>query len=396
MSEALVLFGGDRPGEAVEWRRVAASGAIEAQGLDSPETIPAALRGRCILVLPGYVITTHEAVLTARNDRQALAAAPFAIEDELASDPDGLHLVLLPQDKSEPSDARSVLVAEKQVLEDWIGYLGDLDCRLHAVVPDYLCLPKDEEQLVTLGLAERLVLRDRNWGAAIDADMVPIVAEPIIERRERSGRLTHLAGDSFGLAGGVAASPQIDGYSLLAQNAVAAGPGLLQGSYAVRGKSAGPSMDLRRWMWPAAIAASALITLSGVNLVSGLMLRAETAAVQASTHALFLETFPDTQRVVNLRAQLREARTGDDGGRPEFLVLSAYLAAGLTDVDAVSIEAVRFDTERNELSVSVLFDTYEALADFNAAIERAGGRVEEGGSRQVGNRRAGDLRVRIS
>ncbi|MEO0754508.1 MAG: type II secretion system protein GspL, partial [Pseudomonadota bacterium] len=78
-----------------------------------------------------------------------------------------------------------------------------------------------------------------------------------------------------------------------------------------------------------------------------------------------------------------------------FLVLSGHMAAGLDAVDAVSIDSLRFDASTNEINASVVFDSYDALSRFRTAVESAGGRVVEGGSRQVGDRRAGDVKVSL-
>ena len=126
------------------------------------------------------------------------------------------------------------------------------------------------------------------------------------------------------------------------------------------------------------------------------MLNQSASDVRAETAEIFQTAFPEVSRVVNPRAQLRALSASGNAGEPEFLILSGYLAAAMQSAEGVTIDSMRFDSGRQELNVSVLFSSYSALAELRNAIEAAGGAVEEGGSRQVGSQRSGELTVRRS
>jgi len=398
MSSLLVIFGGDRPDAPLAWRLLDGSGDVVAAGEGGLSDL-AGERGReAVLVLPGYLVSAIEASLPARSERQALAAAPFAVEDELASDPDTLHFALLPARREGGAGVRTVLAVDRELLAGWTGEMAEAGLSLRAVLADFLCLPGEADQVFALGTADRLVIRHGDWGTAIDGDIALAVAPAAIEARNCEGVPVLLAGEAHGVDGLEPAGDDArEPLAVLAAGARRAGPGLLQGAFAVRrgtgGGEARSAIALLRW--PAMLAAAATLAFSAVNLVQGLMLEARAEAVREETRTLFRSAFPGTERVVNVRAQLREASQAGDGARPDFLILSGYMAAGLEAVEAVSVESLRFDGESREISASILFDSYDALARFRAAVEAAGGRVVEGGSRQVGDRRAGDVKVTL-
>ncbi len=414
MSKVLVLICGDRPDAPLAWRLVDRPGSIITAGtgrLDAPDALDGgggqavadtgeslgAMAGEdAILVLPGFLVSAIEANLPARSERQALAAAPFAVEDELASEPDTLHFALVPGRRAGGDGQRTVLAIDRALLSDWVAAVAAAGLRLRAALPDFLCLPHDPERVVALGTDDGLVLRHGDWGTAIESDIAGAVVPTMIESRAGEDAARLLAGPDHGVGGFEGPEPgAADPLDVLTGGAVQAGPGLLQGAFAVRerGHRAGDVLAMLRW--PAALAAVATLAFSAVSLVQGMMLDAKAEAVRAESRALFLSAFPGTERVVNLRAQLRRVSQEQQGQRPDFLVLSGYVAAGVDAVDEVSIESLRFDTEAGEISASILFDSYDALASFRAAVEAAGGRVVEGGSRQLGDRRSGDVKVML-
>ncbi|MEO0755235.1 MAG: type II secretion system protein GspL, partial [Pseudomonadota bacterium] len=108
-----IVFGGEAPDAPVTVCTVEGR-----SGVPQPNAPQFGDIGMCggqdiILVLPGYVITALEAPIAARSERQAPAAAPFAVEDDLASDPDSLHFALAPQARGDQTGLRTVLAMDK-------------------------------------------------------------------------------------------------------------------------------------------------------------------------------------------------------------------------------------------------------------------------------------------
>ncbi|MEM0986508.1 MAG: type II secretion system protein GspL [Pseudomonadota bacterium] len=394
MSATVVIFAGDSPEAPLTWRVLGARQMVEHAGQGMLDALSDERASEAILVLPGYSVSAIPAHLPARNERQALAAAPFAIEEEIAADPEDQHFALMPVGAAAPEGQRTILAIERALLSRWIDALGARGIALRSVLADFQCVPVSGETVHAVGLPDRLVLRQGDWGVAIDADIATAVVPAVLESRSTDESPLLLAGTGHGLAIFQSAYAETaDPETVLAEGAVHAGAGLLQGDFAVRQRSSDAGASLPVLKWPAALTVAAAVLVSTVNVLQGALLQSRAETIRANTETMFLKAFPETDRVVNIRAQLRRVSQGGQTDQPDFLVLSGFLSSGLDAVDAVSVESVRFDSDTGELSASILFDSYDALSRFRTAIETAGGRVVEGGSRQVGDRRAGDVKV---
>ena len=385
MSSSLVIFAGPEPAAPVEWRLVRASGAIDGAGMAQLDDLTGSGADRCVLILPGELVTAHDTHLVARSERQLLAAAPFAVEDQVASDLDAVHVAISPVRRDASESGRVAYVVDGACLDDWIGALERTGPRPSAVVPDYLTLPVQPGRILLAELAESALLRDVDWGAGVDRALGPQVLNSLIEMRVGDGEKQVIAED-------LTADEWRD---RMAANAADLKGGLLQGRYAVRRESASGE-NAGRWMPAGLLAAAAALSLVALNLVEGIRLQGAARSIEAETTNVFRAAFPEVERVVNPRAQLRALTRDSNGGSPDFLVLSAFIAEAGDAVPALEVSSLRYDGQNREMNVSVLFRSYDDLARFRNVIEAAGGVVEEGGSRQQGNRRAGDIVVRRS
>lgn len=374
MSATLIVFAGETPEAELAWREVSRQGEVTARGRAALGNIREVAQGAIILVLPGTAVTAHPLELAARSERQARAAAPYAIEDQIASELEEVHVALSP-----PGPDRTAYVVSNDVMTSWCEALASQDLQAAAILPDYLAVPVPEPgEIAILGASGRTLIRDGDWGASLDPAMSGELLDAVIASRGEDRRLAPLDGDGFDtLAVCAANSPHT----------------LLQGRYAPRQRV--ERADLSRLRRAGLLAAAAALALIAYNLAEGVMLRSQAEQVAAETETVFLEAFPDVDRVVNPRAQLRTmaAQTGESG--PDFLILSAWLTQASEAEPAVSVEAIRYDQQTGELVANVGFRDYEALGRFRGVIEAAGGIVEEGGSRQASNdTRTGEITVR--
>ncbi len=385
MSATLVIFAGQSPDAPVEWRLVRENGAIDASGLAQLWDLAESGTERCVLILPGESVTAHDTQLAARSERQLLAAAPFAIEDQVACDLDEVHVAVSPARRSEAGGGRTVYVVDAQLLEAWITALGDAGLRASAVFPDFLAIPCTPGRIALAEFPDRLLIRDGDWGAGIDRVLGPQIIDALIEMRA--------ADDARDLVS-EELSPE-EWRDRMAANAVGLKGGLLQGRLAPR-RETGSKGAGDRWQPAGLLVAAAVLSIVALNLVEGIRLRGATETIRAQTERVFQAAFPEIGRVVNPRAQLRAEMRETGGGAPDFLVLSAYIAEAGEAVPSLEVSALRYDGQSGELNVSVLFRSYDDLSRFRGVIESAGGLVEEGGSRQQGDRRAGDIVVKRS
>lgn len=392
MSETFIAFAGDDPAARFVWRAVSDDGAVSMRGEGSIGAIAEVAWGAVTLVLPGHVVTAHTLPVSARSEAQARAAAPYAIEDDVACDPETLHIALSPALRGEDKASRIAYAMDRDMLEAWIDALAEAGLETGPVFADHMLVPQAQEGLSAVVLTGRTLLRDAGWTGAVDHALGGDVVEAIVEAHRGEGPVMTLASETGDYVGTID-DRQVDTHDLLAVESAAATWSLRQGEFAQR--STRPRFDARRWIAAGMVATAALVTISGANLAEGLALRAETRALKADTEALVREAFPEVTRIVNARAQVRSLTETAGGPRPDFLLLSAVVTESVEANEAVDIQSLRFDAERGELSTSVVFDRYDDLAAFRSRIEQAGALVEEGGSRQEGSRRAGDLTVRL-
>jgi general secretion pathway protein L len=150
---------------------------------------------------------------------------------------------------------------------------------------------------------------------------------------------------------------QTDAASPLAVMAPQAASGeaieLLQGDYARREPLAG---DWRRWR-SVAILLALLVTVNiGVLVYDQIRLGRQSAQLQTEIEAIYRQTFPETQRVVDPRVQMERGLAtlrsggGESGG---FLDLMRDTSATLGGASGVTIQRIAYQDRRLDLSLHV-------------------------------------------
>ncbi len=395
MSKWKVLFAGSSPDAPVHWRSVTDSGKVAKAGHGTLSEASKARAADTILLLPGTATTCLQIPLASRSEKQAREIVKYAVEDEIADDIDNVHVALLPS-KAEPRTGhRTVFVTDKDWLQSWLTALDDVGITPHLVAPDYTCLPHNDGTLSVSALLDRVLLKTDDWGGAVSEDLGQTVLDAAISFHSNNGPIETVghAPRSHWSQSILGNGEQADPMDLIAAQASACQLNLLQGAFSNGTDTT--KFDWQNWRLPLGLAAAALITLSTVNYMQASSISSSERALRAESIDTFRNAFPQVERVVNPRAQLRTL-TSSGSGQAEFLVLSATLSAGVEAVDAVTIDSIRYDDSRGALDASVLFNNYDDLSAFTEAVEAAGGVVEEGGSRQVGSRRSGDIRISLS
>ncbi|MCI4645407.1 MAG: type II secretion system protein GspL, partial [Hyphomonadaceae bacterium] len=160
MSSAIVAMAGASPEDPLLWFATDSSGRPNTSGEGLlADLASAAGNARIHLLLPGHLVTAHEAHLPSRSEREALIAAPYAIEDQIANDLDDVHLVLAPLGEG-GGLLRTAYVVDKSLMEGWIAATRDVGLKLDTIGPDYLALPDGgSTRMVVADLFDRTLLR---------------------------------------------------------------------------------------------------------------------------------------------------------------------------------------------------------------------------------------------
>ncbi len=387
MGNWLVIFANDEPASGVDWRIVSDAGKVSARGNSQIHDLASIKHDRLALILPGQQISSFRTKLAAKNLNQLRSIAPYAIEDEVGADVETLHVsVGYPHSETQ---SYSLNVISHEELVQWKSVASDLGLTVDKVIPDYYCLPREENDISFVQLEHSKVFRYRDWGASFDTDqddqIIDRVMQSAVEQYDKDeGATTRQYVD-------ITRSdlPHLD---VMAQLAISENYTLLQGKYENRA-SVG-NVGLKEWRLPLGIAAAAMIGSIGFNVFQGMAFKKEAEELKEGIGQEIRRVFPEVKRIVNPRAQLKTL-TASSGKGSIFLQLSGLISTGVNEVDGISVEVLRFDSRRGEMQVSIVYENYEQLSQFKQKIESLGGNLREGGSRQVGNRRTGEITVTL-
>lgn len=410
MSGHLIIVAGASPGAPVLWSlHDEAGGAVLAEGraasMAQLEPLAARQPRLVSLIVPGMDVVALQAALPARSEAQARAAAPYAVEEQLASRLDGLHIALGPR---LGGDARLILAMDKALLAAWRDALAAVRLAVRHIVPDYAVWPAQGSGGARLiAIDGRLVVALADGGGfAVEAGwahhaLAPLLRDAGVARLMIHGAMPDWAGAALPAELERAAAPDTETGAGALAGALArtvaqtggAPVNLLQGAF---GRAPAWQPMLRHVRAAAALALCLMLGLAALSLLDAW--RDNRAADQrlAQAEALFRSAFPAVKTVVNPRAQMR-AQLKQLGGAQQgtFLHLAAALTTALAEVDAVRLDALRYDAERGGLSASLRYTSFGDAEAVRAAIARQGALLEEGGARQSGGVITGDVTVRM-
>src|SRR5688572_10832210 len=170
----------DPASDHAQWVVIDAAGNPHAAVRQGPlsEIHDFARQRRIVCMVPAVDIYLGQALLPAQGNRNKYRQAiPYALEEELAEDPEQLHFAL---GKEQPveihSDEKSVdvMAAGKQVnipvavinkerMRNWLQKLAAAGLQPHALVPEVLSLPWD----------------NNGWSVLLDGELALVRTEPL-------------------------------------------------------------------------------------------------------------------------------------------------------------------------------------------------------------------------
>ena len=312
-------------GSAYETRRVASANIAE---LDISDPV---------LILPGQLIRIFETELPKAGRAQQLKMARFAKEDDIASSAEGLHFAL--------SDAQPprLAVIENAVMDILTDRLGGLKPK--AAYADYDVLSGDQAMLV------------------IDRAVEPGIAALDLDWTEET-----LAQPSDGELAGLLAQGLAEGYGL----------NLLQGDYRSKSEFNLPRIPAIRI---AALAAGALLAAFIWNGVQDRAALAQAENLRAQTASDYLAATGQRAPSNPGRAAAQSLQSGPERSAG-FLDLSAVLFTGLSSLDDIRVDQLRYNSENGTLQLRLIYPSFDAAARAESSVAQAGGRLTTGGVRE--------------
>ena len=373
MNEYLILRLASQADQSMPWlvwseqeHEVIASG--EVASADRLHELKPVAAGRTLIGLaPAIDTVIRQLPLPRKNRRQALAALPFMLEDELAQDVEQVHFSVYQQDKTSASLA--YLSHSKMAL--WLAWLTDADLKASRIVPEGLALPETSEpnwHFIQLG--EQWILRC-SASQVLALDNEACLSLWLDHQVSRDVTLISHTPWPESLATRHPAQVELAELPLAAliQGALHCSCNLRNGRYV--DTTSKPVTAWRPWLKVAGFAGGALLmylTSVGLELKA---LHQQEQTLKEEIQRTFALAFPNAKNVSDPRKQLQQElnKIGGtaitEGSFLEFLqdLLPIYQRVG-----AIKVESLRFDGKRNELRIQASAADFQQFEKFKAAI----------------------------
>ncbi len=323
-------------------------------------------------------VTLLRAVLPTRNDADALKAALFAVEDDIAQPIETVHVILGP--KAAPGEMRDIYVIDQALLADWIAALALVGLPHASIVPELSLLPA-EPMLIDLG--DRILASSgaRRYGVdrALPAEAIDALIRPDGEVLPVAGR--YLAEDmGLNCLRDVRNPPLLELIQLFEK---AKPIDLRTGAFSSK------SGTTRQGQWSlrtAAILAVAAFALWFTSIVIELnTLTREADRLTANARERYAVMFPGEPLPVDLAAAARSRLVaGERAPTPSFLTVIAHVYDALGAVNGARIRAIDYDQAAGTLSVSLGYAAFGDDVTLRRILEEKGLPAQVGDSRQDG------------
>lgn len=370
MSESLVIRLGTNAQQPVEWlvwsakeEEIIASGTLaSAHALGE---LRERAGGRPVVALvPGSDLIFRRVSLPGKYSRQSAAALPYLLEEQIASDVDELHLVVLGHEGHEVD----LMAVDKEKMQIWLGWLQQAGLKSQQLLPDVLALPPAADGWSALQLGKEWLLRQGPCqGIVADESLLAMLlaaeAEPVTIH-------SHTPLPAIPAANWLAADPELP-MLLLAKGALNCQANLLQGPYRPQTEYSRYWLQWRKVAVVAGLLLLVALTQRGVHLYQ---LTEQDKALKAEIRQVYTRIFPGENRIVNVRSQMAQhlkllGQTPQDG----VLLLLTELAPTFAEVPGLKPQVLRFDAARGELRLQV---TAPGFAEIERFRELAGKRFE--------------------
>jgi len=370
VSESLVIRLGTNAQQPVEWlvwsakeEEIIASGTLaSAHALGE---LRERAGGRPVVTLvPGSDLIFRRVSLPGKYSRQAAAALPYLLEEQIASDVDELHLVVLGHEGHDVD----LMAVDKEKMQTWLGWLEAAGLKSQQLLPDVLALPQAADGWSALQLGKEWLLRQGPCQGIVADE--PLLAMLLAVEAEPVTIHSHTPVPPIPTANWQVADPELP-MLLLAKGALNCQANLLQGPYRPQTEYSRYWLQWRKVAVVAGLLLLVALTQRGVHLYQ---LAEQDKALKAEIRQVYTRIFPGETRIVNVRSQMAQhlkllGQTPQDG----VLLLLTELAPTFAEVPGLKPQVLRFDAARGELRLQVTAPGFTEIERFR---ELAGKRFE--------------------
>lgn len=404
MSEQLFIRLGSQVTDTVHWlvwstngSEVIASGELESAAQLEQLQEKSAARETIILV-PGQDVSLKAIDIPAKSKKAIQAAAPYALEDELAQEVEQLFFAYA--DVKQSSENCLVAIIDKLKMDQWAQWLADADIKSFVMQPDVLSLPNASEYWQAVTLGEQILLKQGDWQASvIDVSLWHDISQFwTIETEgedEQSVTIEHYSAlPETASQITLDAKPEELPLALLAQHFDKGYCNLLQGEYGIKRES---SPLVKTWGWAAGFVVLALLTSLLTKTVHLMQLEEQQEQVEAQIIETYKRAFPEVKRVriATLKSQLKRKMQGigESTSEQHFLTMLSQMQEAFKQVPELKPDSLKYDGKRNEFRMQAQARDYQDFESFKQALEKQQLKVSQGALNNQGESVSGALSI---
>jgi general secretion pathway protein L len=350
------------------------------------------------VIVPGEDVVQHAIEIPALNEKKALAAVPFLLEDAVAGDVSDLHFAT----GTAATGRRFAAVMSRSLMQSYLDQLAAHGVVAEVVTPDYLVTGRQGVASITVSEDRAVVSLPDESGLTIEMGLLRQTLLPLLRTSQISE--LQLAADPNHARTVAAVLPDFNIRTVplpaarhMLQTihdrlATRVALNLRQGAFAIKRQWAFNAKPLKR---AAALAAAFLVLLTVQTIASGMRSSVEATRALAAADTVARNVLPAGARLVNARAQTKTlAASLKAGSADAFLVMSESLAQALTTVSGGYVQSMQYDGVQQTLSVAIVVPSYDAMADLRTQLSGRGLAIDDRGARQSGEAVIGDLVMR--
>lgn len=334
-----------------------------------------------VVVVPSEFVLGVSCSVPGRNVGQIRKALPFAVEEFVASDIEGMHLAHGVIQRDRP--VRCNLV-ERDILSAWRDCFAALAATPGTIVSEAELLPDETDVAYALLDGDQVLIKTADQAATVDRFNIGFALQSLAASRLRivNGALSDeersaiLSDTELTIESEVSASDSTIGYLANSfrtnrERVI----NLLQGEFTPKRPQ---QQSYLRWRSVAALAAAWFGVALLLSVAQAYWSAREAERLSADGLAQYQALFPNDKRATatswRRRLQNKLQPTGGDG--PSVSLLS-YISglSGVVD-QSVKLNGMNFNGERSELSVDVLTPDFNRLDRVKGALEGQGYAVE--------------------
>lgn len=315
------------------------------------------------VLVPTSALTITSISLPEKGQKQALKALPFMLEETLADNVEQMHFVVGPRD----GEQICVAAVTHEQMQQWLTWLSDAGLKAAAIVPDTLALPLADCQWAAMAWGDEYLLR---------TGITSAVSLPSVWMDMMLPKLLPLEREQFAVAGYtpmtieavnvVTQTPELP-MQTLALGMKSAAINLLSGPYKPKKEY---SKHLLLWRNSAIMLALIFVLALVHRGVSIYQLDQQTAQLKAQTEQVYKRVVPGSNRIVNVRSQIKEKLRSlqGQGGGGEFFSMLTSMETAFKKVPDLTPTSIRFDAKRGEIRMQISAKDYGQIEQFSQQL----------------------------